>query len=237
MRYPRNLEIGFELEFGHDITKKEVVRIVSKAFPDVRWGGGKHRFQLVDDGSVWTKRKNDSELITPAWPAREAIENLQKLFKLLDDIGATTDKTTGLHVNIGWKNANTISDISPLKVLVYSNEEKWLKHFDRESNRWCRAYRYPVANRASGFVYDHRFVARIENVMDTLNNTKNRFINFDKAEYGYIEFRGIGGVNYHKKRKTVLRAIDDFIYALNIARYEDQDDYKRKLKAYLLGVL
>lgn len=235
--YPRNLEIGFELEFGHDITKKEVRRIVSEAFPNVEWGKGKHKFQLIDDGSVWTRRKKDSELITPAWSAGIAVKNLHKLFGIMKSFNATTDKTTGIHVNIGWKDVDEITRISPLKVLVYSNEEKWLKRFDRESNRWCRAYRYPVAGRASNFVYDHRFIARVENAMNTLNNTKNRFINFDKAIHGYIEFRGIGGVNYHKKYDVVLQAIDEFVYAIDVSRYEDLYDFRRKLKSYLLDVL
>lgn len=235
--YPRNLEIGFELEFGHDITKKEVRRIVSEAFPDVEWGVGKHKFQLVEDGSVWTKRKKDSELITPAWSAGVAVKNLRKLFDIMESFNATTDKTTGIHVNIGWKDADEITRISPLKVLVYCNEEKWLRRFDREGSRWCRSYRNTVALKASNFVYDHRFVARINHAIEILKNTNNRFVNFDKAIYGYVEFRGLGGVDYHKKYDVILKAIDEFVYALDVSRYEDLYDFRRKLKSYLLDVL
>lgn len=237
MRYPRNLEIGFELEFGHDITKKEVIRIVSAAFPEHEWGVGKHKFNLVPDGSVNTKRKKDSELVTPAWPARKAVANLEKLFRILKSIDATTDKTTGIHINIGWKDSEEITRVSPLKVLVYCNEAKWLNHFDRNASRWCKAYQIPLANHAAGMVYDEQFVSRLEKSIGRIDKIGDRFINFDKSDYGYIEFRGIGGVNYHKKYRSVVRALNDFVHAIDVARYEDQDDYKRKMKAYLLGEL
>lgn len=237
MRYPRNIEIGFELEFGHDITKKKVIEIVSNTFPNTEWGCGKHKFNLVGDGSVWTKRKNDSELITPAWNASEAVRNLKILFDILRDIDATTDKTTGIHINIGWKNPDEIEYISPLKVLIYSNEEKWLNHFNRETNKWCRPYRAPVSTLASKLIYDDRFGNKINDVIYNIGNNGDRFINFGKCHYGYIEFRGIGGVNYHKKYKSVVRALDEFVYALNISRYEDLPNYHRKLKSYMYGVL
>lgn len=236
-RYPKDVEIGFELEFGHDIPKQDVIQIISDKFPNIAWGNGKHKFNLVNDGSVWTKRKRDSELITPAWSAREAVDNLKILFDTMREMDTTTDKTTGIHINIGWKDAGEVDNISPLKVLVYSNEEKWLKHFDRENNQWCRAYQIPVSTAASRIIYNDNFVDRIENVIYNLGNTNRRFIDFGKCYYGYVEFRGIGGANYHKKYKSVVAALDNFVYALDISRYEDLPDYRRKLKSYMLGVL
>lgn len=233
MSYPKDLEIGFELEFGHDITKKAVIAAVSKAFPDVKWGRGKHKFNLVPDGSVWTRRAKDSELVTPAWSANEAVRNLYRLFCVLEEIGASTNHTTGIHVNIGWKNPYEIESVSPLKLLVYSNEEKWLKRFDREGNKWCLPYRRPLKTIAKRIKFNENFIDRLEDKMDSMNNTKNRFINFDKVEYGYIEFRGLGGVDYHKKYALICDAIADFVIALNKSTEEDDNAYYRRLKRYL----
>ena len=93
-------------------------------------------FKLVPDGSL--RGSNTAECVTPALNSNEAgFEDLKKCCHALRQVGATTNKSCGLHVHIG---ARDLSDQEFCNVFVnYMMLETAIESFLAPSRRGCAA--------------------------------------------------------------------------------------------------
>lgn len=190
-----NLKVGFELEFCHDWSHKSVVNEIKSIFPKEKWISYTHRkdgwgetylraldkFTLTQDYTIYSPGDHSYELITPVWSFNPSKKKLCKILQWMDDTGAITNDTCGLHVNIGLGGRH----ISPQILIKNLNDKIWLARFNRLHNEWCKPQTKKV-------------------------NLRTKFYSVNFRHKDYLEFRIIGGYNYHTKHQLILKGMDHF---------------------------
>jgi len=219
----RDLEVGFELEFSHDMKEKDILKALELLAPSPNGKRRRDRYFVTYDGSVRCNNSHTSlEIITPVWPFATALKNLQTIFDFMALTGAEVNASCGLHVNMGFIDKMNAKKIDRLKLVLLSNEEKWLKVFGRTSNGYC----VPFVKRMKDNYTNYRSWRRY--ATSTIDDPKTFIITREKAsseKYDavnrvklprkkFVEFRVIGNKNYHFRHDEVVEAIKDFAYAM-----------------------
>lgn len=205
------------------------------------------KYHSAGAGSKFWRIENDSslpdggvEIISPAIPLQEFIPILDKMLEFVRKYGYTNE-SCGLHVNMSYKN-KSFRDLDKLKLMVFMDEGWVYKHFDkRENNRYARS----VLNDAVNNLFVHGKVEpdeKINMVFDKFKTTVKELpsekylgINFKHAfkEDGTnrIEFRYLGGPDYHKKYSQIVTAMGRYSAYMTIAFDENmrKKEYIRKL--------
>jgi hypothetical protein len=205
------IEIGYEIEFCHAWNRFKIRKEMSILFPKEFWStsfdrylrnrhirdSAKYKFTLDYDYTIDADfiLQKPHELITPIWSYKPSIKRLFKIFDWIEDSGGTTNKSTGLHVNISTTHMNKI-DILVLIRLV--EEKKWLKLFKRSRNKYCQPHSCYLNMGYHDIDYEERNMAINLQHLDT-----------------YLEFRIIGGENYHLRKNDIKNAIDHFVWSIN----------------------
>jgi len=158
------LQIGFEFEFRHVLSNKEICRQISLMFPDEEFETSnstgtsfnpyvfhiKKELGLYRSGSFAERDekelKNSCEIATPIWSQTVAIQNFKKILTWLKYTGAQTYRSCGIHVNISFKNIIENSKISPVKLVLLHNDTEILETFDRTTNYHCECV-YPLIDK------------------------------------------------------------------------------------------
>ena len=218
---------------------------------------------VTEDSSLWAiEEKNDAigvELVSPIMDAQTGLAMLDRLMQILNEgilgLQVVTNEKTGLHVNLGVKG----KDIDPVKILVLSGDEYMTDKFGRAASENAasiqRAVRDRMQHAAAGTQPERvpkDLVAQASQILrsiktgeedfaravEVLNNLKpegkQHSINFDKLKSGYVEYRSIGNVAYHKRREDVRNAVLHMIGMTYIAT--DPNAYRQEFlkKLYLL---
>lgn len=203
--------IGFEFEFGCSLTR----RALSEKMKERGWvlkGNKPVKWTITDDWSIATSCPYEHEVISPPMPGPEAIVVLRQFLKLLRDIGAETNRTTGLHINISFSDKTLTSSIDLLKLLSSIPDTTLARYYNRQDNDTCA----PVES----FFKDHRriYVDRIPKTREQereaiLNHflkkaSKYHTVNLKKWKFKkYIEYRFAGGCEYEFNYSRVKRDI------------------------------
>jgi Putative amidoligase enzyme len=228
-----DLQIGFELEFcsadNHPVILEQLRALGLNITYDDR-----HRnparvntnWYLTHDGSVrWQNGDprgptQGHELISPVFPLEPGLKIIQGLFKWIENNGHWTNSSTGFHVGISFVNKPKNSQINRLKLLALLEEDKYLRKFKRTSNRFCRSHKKNLSKQfADTLAYAYRYAgdkaqtAKMltpEYLQGAIPTNKYFSVNFGKLTQNYLEFRIIGGKNYHKRFDDVKEAILHF---------------------------
>ena len=168
-------------------------------------------FKLEPD---YSGGKKMCELITGPMSYSDARNTIIKMFEWISDNGYTNERCS-IHANISI-DGNKIPTLSNIPQI---NVAKFILDFDEDRI-------YDVFPKRAESVYA-RSIKRIRpnNVMHytpsledfsraTLNlpvDEKYYGVNFLKAEKGYLEYRYMGGADYHKKTRQILDLINYFI--------------------------
>jgi hypothetical protein len=220
-----SIEIGFELEFGCNATDSEIRNMLKGIFPETRNARKtRDRFFVTDDMSVDTNRENSSiEIVTPVWTVSTASKNLKKLFDMLVLLNAETNTSTGLHINIGYRDPKKTMQIDESKLVLNVDQDKYLKMFKRTRCEYSQKIVVPF-NRKKDTV-DSIYNKMKDKVKDP---DKYEAINLSKLDVkkgkGWIEFRIVGGKDYHKRYRDVRDAMIHFYEAL--VNSTDQSTYR-----------
>jgi hypothetical protein len=220
-----SIEIGFELEFGCDATDSEIRNMLKGIFPETRSARKtRDRFTVTWDGSVSTNRDNSSiEIVTPVWTGSNVSKNLKKLFDMLILLNAETNSSTGLHINIGYKDPKKTMLIDESKLVLNVDQDKYLKLFKRTRCEYSHKVVVPF----------NRKKDTVKTIYDKMKDTvkdpdKYDAINLSKLDVkkgkGWIEFRIVGGKDYHKRYRDVRDAMIHFYEAL--VNSTDQSTYR-----------
>jgi hypothetical protein len=223
-------KIGIEFEFFSNLTLEETSKSIAKylkkrvVIPLALSNLAKPKplyhspvqptsdiFKLEPD---YSGGKNMCELITGPMSYSEARNTIIKMFEWISSNGYTNERCS-IHVNISI-DSNKIPTLSNIPQI---NVAKFILDFDEKRV-------YDVFPKREGSVYA-RSIKRIRpnNIMHytpsledfsraTLNlpvDEKYYGVNFLKAEKGYLEYRYMGGADYHKKTRQILDLIDYFI--------------------------
>ena len=148
------------------------------------------------------------ELVTPPLPYYDAIHILKTFLEWVN-INATTNIYSGIHVNISLANTNLAKNLNKLKYITSFNEDLVYKAFPkRKNNIYCQSIREILPKNLHT-----SFLATNEYGYEMPDN-KYFGVNFTKIPKNYLEFRYIGGKNYHKRVDDIITLTQYFIIHL-----------------------
>lgn len=200
-------------------------------------------FKLEVDYSGFLKENDEIiqmyELITGPLKYYEARIALIKILKLIQQYGFTTSRA-GLHINISYFNPDkpeyNLLNINKLKFCLSFNENYIYDFFP---NRRNNVYAASIKN--IFLKYNQQIFLNLKNenflIFDPsayiLPSSKYYGINFKKMEGkndskdAYLEYRYIGGQNYHKKIDSILKILDflcsHFYYNIISQEFTDEE--------------
>ena len=213
--------------FGKSVAKKFIITTDSTIKRD--------RSTKSEDGwSAW-------EIITPPLPNDEAIDVLSKMQDYLIESGVATNKSCGFHVNISSKKMRTFD---PMTLIACVDEYKFAKTYSREENPYCVPWSHYFGQIAKRVYRDKTVVDKLDTIKingqqlvyatsigqyveDTAYKyAKNAAKYFDEKYLTtniskltlsdpYIEFRMMGGKDYHLKalKPMVKELVEHIEYA------------------------
>lgn len=161
------------------------------------------------------------EIVSPIMTLYECVDMLPKMFECIESYGKT-DKTCGLHFNISLNNVENLREVIDTEKLVSFIDEKLIyKLFPRRKNN----------THAQSMHRD------LKSNLKYLGELKSSYghgmaIDFDHllGKNKYIEFRYIGGSNYHKRLKDIKIILGMYIYALKMSvNKKDKREYEKRI--------
>lgn len=219
--------IGFEFEVASNIGRRKLLSMFNE---HTDWNA-----KVSDDCSIDNESmKYRVEIKTPPTPAGSALRKLKRALKFFQDNEVTTNYSTGLHVNISFRKSGYNFDIDGTKLQILVDDLKWLKRFDRIENEYCESPKISL----NEIICDYQTFLRrrhlenqatVEDYLEYISNVieegdtelleKYCAVNVGKLEYKnpYVEFRVIGGENYHWRFDHIQRAINDFSRSMDMS--------------------
>lgn len=212
--------------------------------PSNPWGLPSDKLEAVaDDPSV----TNGVEVTFYAQPINEAIDTMRKMFRLIEQIGSTSDNTAGLHTNVSIRGRDMhVKNINPFRMVMMADQDYLIKNFPvrRFVNRML-----PKPNRVDHIMVElgvkHYVEGGLKELVEwsednLIKDEKYQTINFLNA-MGYmpedrrrVEFRAPGGSDYHKDPDKVEWHTWRMVHLLDAITSEDFEDkeYYRKVFKY-----
>ena len=225
------IEVGYELEMGVDAPSSTIRGAVNAIFPEIvnrNSSKARDKFTVTTDPSVETNRDNsDVEIVTPVWTLKNGLKAIDKLFTLMELMNAETNVSCGLHINLGFSRKNETKSIDEAKLVLLVDEQKWLKTFKRTRNEFVEPMKKGLRLKKNDT--QNRVFTKLKNKIilkdkyDSINMSK---LNIKKGA-GWIEFRIVGGKNYHKRLREVKTVILHFAESLQAST--NTVDKKNKL--------
>jgi len=163
------------------------------------------------------------EIITPPLKLSELIKTIEKVFDWIDDVGYTNNDC-GFHVHMSINNGK---ELDPLKLILFADEGLIYKKFSsRIGNSYAKSIKVGHVEKITPFgPEDVIKVAKDSKLLNGLNMDKYLGINLVDLQKNHVEFRYMGGDEYHKKFKDVREVIINYAHWMSIA---GDPDYKKK---------
>lgn len=165
------------------------------------------RFKLEKDNSGGADM---CELVTGPLPYPLARFVIEKTLNWIDENGSTTDRAA-FQINISFdkEKINTHRDIEKLNVLkmcLNYNEDYVYERFpERENNEYAKSIKNVITN---NIFYHGNNITSISKKQFIVPKSKYFGVNFTKIKKNYLEFRQMGGEDYHKKKKEIFEILD-----------------------------
>lgn len=244
-------DIGFEFEFYSKLNHNEVVytlrallrknRIRAQITSDDLCNA-KKRFVVKDDPSICPPSGqmywNTYEVATPPMPRKTAIAFMNDFFKWIELYGET-NSSCGLHVNISFSDKKKQDKLSDWKIVLAYDDAEVLRTLRRKRNIYCRSLRERIApyvmKRADMADVDS-VVNHIQNYVENYYRNKYMAVNVSRLDDGYVEFRALGGKDYHKRGDYIRDEIERMLNALETAALPDRSDQIMNLIGEVLNV-
>jgi len=204
-----------------------------------RYHGAKRNpgeYSLETDGSIDTDGDGAGlEFITPPMPIDELLKDLSKTINWAKRNGATTNKSTGLHMNVSIPNAN-FSNLDYTKLALLLGDKYVLDQFGRAANTYTKGALEKITD-----TMKHK-PENVQNLLNQMRSGLNQIaansITESYGKYtsinpkdGYIEFRSPGGdwlnEDIGKLTNTLLRFVVALDAALDPQKY--RQEYLKKL--------
>jgi hypothetical protein len=201
--------------------------------------GGIDYWRVEDDSSI-DSGGTGAEIISPVYSTpKEMLGEMKSLFEWLEEQGAETNSSTGLHVTMSLDSEEK-EDINDVKLAVLLGDKYLLSTFGREGNSYAKSQMDNLKRMASELKRNPDSTKTIKGIEEILKGgiSRDKFsaINFKQEsdkETGnqLIEFRIGGGNDYHNNYNTAVKAIVRYAATLTAA-YSDKmynDDYVKAL--------
>lgn len=245
-----NFVIGAEYEFltSFEFSDSVHAELETSLGSEITYGDWHtNSWKLVSDGSVeGTKDQKGEELITPKINWGRFVETFDIISNFFESNHLVTNETTGLHINLSFKDKRKTYEIDPLKLVLFSGEKHLKKMFPRvfSPDEHGKVFDYvsSITDQIERSIQDYMLSRDtthlngvpdlVDKVVEILNKQVKRAIPFDvpmwkekhftinigKLEtHGYIEFRVLGGKDYHKRKEEILNEVKRFMLLMSIA--------------------
>ena len=152
------------------------------------------------------------ELVTGALPYRNARIMVIKMLKWIAKNGYTNDRAS-IHINLSFdkkylEDPALISKMNVLKFILEFDEQQVYKFFpNREKSAYAKSIKW-IMPKSEAFHFNPDQIASNN---FKFADTKYYGINFSKKEKNYLEFRYLGGADYHKKTDDILYLTERFL--------------------------
>jgi hypothetical protein len=170
------------------------------------------------------------ELVSPVMPLKEYLEICPFIFSHMKKVGAVTDNKCGFHLGISLKDRGWYNKIDVMKLGLFVDENEIYEFFPmRKNNTFCESVHKDIKKVFRKRVGD--FIVENYKVKPVFSENHYMGINLQhlKGKNKYIEFRYIGGRDYHKKWKEIKYLTAKFILAIRKA-CDENTDYEYILK-------
>ncbi len=233
--------IGLELEFFTDYSYVKLLEMLNAYFADSEkfiWGFSTYHpnFTPTDKEFCITPDYSGGasmvEFITGPMSYVEARIILLKMLKFIDENGWTDDNSS-IHINISFKDQNLqMENLNPLKLILSLNEEVIYQKFpNRRNNIYCQSISWIIP--FTDFPDAETAVNRISTGLILPDDTKYYGVNLQKKNLGWLEWRYIGGKDYHQKLDDILELMDYFILITKTGFDPVTEEDNIKLFSYL----
>jgi hypothetical protein len=196
-----------------------------------------YKYCIEPDSSLTAKSGDRGlEFISPPLPVDEMFDDIAKIKEWADDVGAYTNESCGLHMNVSVPNYSK-SNLDYVKLAILSGDQYVLDQFGRVANSYCESALDLIKNKAKDYPQEterlfEKLRSNVEEIASKIihNGSTRKFTSINTKE-NWVEFRGPGNdwlnSNFNKIENTVLR----FVVALDAAC--DPQKYR---KEYLKGL-
>lgn len=232
--------MGFEFEFYTKKPYYKLLELLNRELSPIKtWGRRKYHSEMKPDSMNFKIEPDLSggvdlvELITGPMSYVDAKIILLKILKIIDE-NAYTDEKCSLHINISFdkESGKDLQELNILKIILDIDEDLVYKYFpNRKNNFYAKTIKKLIPFKDYKFTNDalNIVVSNIE-----LPNTKYYGVNIKNYTEGRLEFRYIGGTDYHKKTSEIIELMDYFaLLTWNSLDKELDDDDMEKLTHYL----
>lgn len=213
-------------DFFRDLNFDEIENVVLGYLSNVVYNIRK--WEIHEDSSLSGLA---AEIVSPPMPLQEFLDVCPKIFRLIDKIGFT-DNECGLH--IGMSLLGKMDKIDLVKLILFTDENYvWKKFSGREVNSYVehmqetirkeilksRSYRPVSQEERIGRILKLKSMIR-ENDID-INYIKHHYQGINAEHLNgnnpYIEFRYMGGREYHSKWNDVKNIIAHYAYNMKLS--------------------
>lgn len=177
------------------------------------------------------------EFVSPPLTIPEMLASIDKVAKWAGRVGAYTNKSTGLHMNVSVPDQQNLDYV---KLAMFLGDDYILEQFGREGNTYAKSTLKKIKTQAA--TNPDRVEEMLRQFQGGLNQLASKIIHTGSTDKytsinnrgGWIEFRGPGGdwlgeyaAGENKVTNTVLRAV----VALDVATKPDafKQEYYKKL--------
>lgn len=201
------------------------------------------RYVVEPDGSLEGDAPGDSglEFVSPPLTVDEMMSDIDKVAKWAGRVGAYTNESTGLHMNVSVPNQENLDFV---KLAMFLGDNYILEQFGREGNTYCKSILKQIISTARSDP------SRVEEMMRQfqggLNQLASKVLHTGSTgKYssinnrgGWIEFRSPGGdwlgEDLSAVKNTLLRAVVATDVATKPEEFK-QEYYKKLYKTLTQG--
>jgi hypothetical protein len=233
--------VGFEFEFYTDRSYYKLLELLNNELKPIKTHGfrkyhsnfkpDENNFKLEPDLSGGP---NLCELISGPLPYINCKIILLKILKTLDKY-ARTDEKCSIHINISFEDNDDgmiLNNLNALKLILQVDEDLIYNYFpERKNNIYAKSVKTLIPFK--GFDFSTNAIEILQTNIQ-YPDTKYYGINFQTIQDGRLEWRYIGGNNYHKKTSEIISLMDYFITKTwDCINQPLNDEDKEKLQKYL----
>ena len=179
------------------------------------------------------------EIVSPVLPLKEFLKICPKMFEFIDEIGGEVGDDCGFHISMSLKNVTDLGNQLDITKLSLFMDEGYIYNFfkTREFNSYAKSAHDAVNRSLIGLnapkLAEH-LIDEDQMKKDFMKKSKSKGKDNEKFAYSnehymainiehlfsaneYIEFRYIGGENYHRKWDRIKTITAHYIYDLSLA--------------------
>ncbi len=235
------VNLGLEIEFFSDYSYIKLLELLNVYFQDVGksvWGFNSYHSDFTPTDKEFKIEPDYSggpdmiELITGPMPYTEARIVLIKMMNFIKLYGYT-DNSSSIHINISFNdNDHQMVNLNPLKLILALDESVIYNIFpNRRNNIYCQSVKWVIP--FMDYPDSESGANQILGGLILPDDTKYYGVNLQKKYMGWLEWRYVGGKDYHLKTDEIIFLMDYFIQISHKSFEALNEEDSIKLLSYL----